>query len=97
MIIFIVFFRIFAMPAWIVLGVWFGLQMFSSLNTTTDMGGVAYWAHAGGFVAGVLMALPLWRKRGGTGYWSRTAGRPPHPDAQYRYSASSVPRVGRRR
>ncbi|TYB90059.1 rhomboid family intramembrane serine protease [Oceaniovalibus sp. ACAM 378] len=97
MIIFIVFFRIFAMPAWIVLGVWFGLQMFSSLNSTTDMGGVAYWAHAGGFAAGVMMALPLWRRRGGTGYWSRTAGRPPHPDAQYRYSASSVPRVGRRR
>ena len=45
---------------------WFGLQLlsgFASLNTATpDVGGVAFWAHIGGFVAGVILAK-LGRKR----------------------------------
>jgi len=97
LIIFIVFFRIFPIPAWIVLGIWFGLQMFSGLNTPTDQGGVAYWAHAGGFIAGVFLTAPFWLRLGGPDYWSRTHGHPPHPEAKYQISASSVPRVGRRK
>ncbi|MGZ5444346.1 MAG: rhomboid family intramembrane serine protease [Thermoanaerobaculia bacterium] len=47
------------LPAIILLGVWFVLQLFSgvgSLGVTDaqDMGGVAYFAHIGGFVAGLL-------------------------------------------
>jgi membrane associated rhomboid family serine protease len=96
LIIFVVFFRIFPIPAWIVLGVWFGLQMFSGLNTPTDQGGVAYWAHAGGFLAGLLLTAPLWVRLGGPDYWSRTHGHPPHPEATYKLSPSSVPKVRRK-
>lgn len=48
--------------AWIVLLGWFGLQLFQSyLSLGNDAtGGVAYWAHAGGFVAGLILILPVW-------------------------------------
>lgn len=92
--IFIVFFRIFPIPAWIVLGAWFALQVFN--GTTAGIGdGVAYWAHAGGFAAGVLLMLPVWLRRGGARYWGRTQGHPPHPEAQYQ--RSRIPVVPRRR
>ncbi|MEM6386623.1 MAG: rhomboid family intramembrane serine protease [Pseudomonadota bacterium] len=97
LLILIVIFRIIPVPAWIVLGAWFGLQLVQGSMTPTDMGGVAYWAHAGGFVAGLVMTVPLWRKRGGPAFWRRTEGHPPHPEAQYRHVQTSVPRVRRRR
>jgi membrane associated rhomboid family serine protease len=48
------------LPAWVVLGYWFVLQFLSGVGTAllaTDRnsGGVAFWAHVGGFVAGVLL------------------------------------------
>ena len=50
-------------PAYFFLGFWFLQQAFygfASLETTTDIaresGGIAYWAHAGGFVFGVILA-----------------------------------------
>lgn len=76
--------------------VWFGLQLFSGAVTPTDAGGVAYWAHAGGFLAGLVLALPALMARGGRGYWQQTGGHPPNPPAEYRLSRSSVPRVPRR-
>jgi membrane associated rhomboid family serine protease len=92
--IFVIFFRIFPIPAWIVLGVWFALQVFN--GTTAGIGdGVAYWAHAGGFAAGVLLMLPLWWRRGASKFWGRTDGHPPHPEAQYQ--RSTIPVVRRRR
>lgn len=94
--IFIIFFRIFAIPAWIVLGVWFGIQLFSGLSVPGDMGGVAYWAHAGGFVGGLILGLPAFLRRGGKDYWARTEGHPPHPEAEYPLARSSIPRVPRR-
>ncbi len=97
LIILIIIFRIIPVPAYIVLGAWFGLQLLQGSMTPTDMGGVAYWAHAGGFAAGLLMTIPLWRRRGGTAFWRRTHGHPPHPEARYRMVRTSVPRVGRRR
>lgn len=55
------FLRIIQLPAIVVLGFWFVLQFFQglgSLSVTTQRGGVAYFAHIGGFVAGLgLMAL----------------------------------------
>lgn len=92
--IFFIIIKIFPVPAWIMLGLWFALQLFSGVGSNADMGGVAYWAHAGGFVAGMAMIVPFWLARGGTAYWSRTAGHPPHPEARYR--SSSVPVVRRR-
>lgn len=53
------------MPAWIVLGLWFVLQLvsgFGSLGTDAQYGGgVAFFAHIGGFVFGVILTLILSR------------------------------------
>ena len=94
--IFVIFFRIIPIPAWLVLSVWFGLQLFNGSLSPVEDGGVAYWAHAGGFIAGVIMASRTWLRLGGTGFWSMTDGRPPHAKAEYRLSKSSIPRIPRR-
>ena len=47
---------LFFVPAWLVLGWWFFLQFYSGLQSFTApevSGGVAVWAHIGGFVAGL--------------------------------------------
>lgn len=92
--IFVIFFRIFAIPAWVVLGIWFALQLFNGTMGPAD--GVAYLAHVGGFVGGVVLTLPTLLRRGGAGFWARTEGHPPHPPAQYKLSKSSIPMVRRR-
>ncbi|NOK00163.1 MULTISPECIES: rhomboid family intramembrane serine protease [Myxococcus] len=56
----VIFIRVFPVPAWAVLLWWFGVQLFSGLpqlNTvsTDASGGVAFWAHIGGFVAGMAL------------------------------------------
>ena len=58
--IFFVFFKVIPLPAWLVLLWWFGLQVLTGLPElnsvrTSDTGGVAVWAHVGGFVAGVVL------------------------------------------
>lgn len=93
--IFIIIFRIIPVPAFLMLGLWFLLQIFNGVAVDTTLGGVAYWAHAGGFAAGALGLLPSWLRRGGPAFWRRTHGHPPHPEA--RYARSSVPTVPRRR
>ncbi|MFN4202394.1 MAG: rhomboid family intramembrane serine protease [Tabrizicola sp.] len=95
--IFIIFFRIFAIPAWVVLGLWLAIQIFSGVSTPSDVGGVAYWAHVGGFVAGLVLTLPAWLRRGGQGYWQRTEGHPPHPETHFEASRSNVPLIRRKR
>lgn len=96
LIIFIVFFRIFPIPAWIMLALWFGMQFIGGIGADPSIGGVAYWAHAGGFVAGMLLTVPIWLRRGGTRYWERTEGHPPHPEATYPTVRSSLPKVKRK-
>ncbi len=54
-------------PALIVIGLWFVLQLFSGLGAVTDVaqaGGVAYMAHIGGFAAGFILTF-LFRGSGG--------------------------------
>jgi membrane associated rhomboid family serine protease len=56
----VIFFRVFAIPAWLVLLWWFFLQVLAGLPELSRMrpevsGGVAVWAHVGGFLAGVLL------------------------------------------
>jgi membrane associated rhomboid family serine protease len=56
----IVFFTFWWLPAWIVLGYWFLIQFLSGTATAVaaanqGSGGIAVWAHVGGFVAGILM------------------------------------------
>lgn len=92
---FIIFFRILPVPAWIVLGLWLLLQLYSTATTGSEAAGVAYYAHLGGFAAGIVMLLPLWLRRGGRRFWARTEGHPPHPEAHYKLQQSRIPRVGR--
>ena len=78
----------FAVPAVLMLGYWFLLQILSGLATTGAEGGVAFWAHVGGFVAGALLALVFrdralldrhpfhgWRTRSPTRSWHRVPRR----------------------
>jgi membrane associated rhomboid family serine protease len=45
-----------ALPAWVMLGYWFLIQFVSGLAAfSSEVGGVAFWAHVGGFVAGVVL------------------------------------------
>ena len=92
----VVFFRIFSVPAWVMLGIWFGIQVFSGSSAGASGAGVAYWAHAGGFVAGMIFTLPVWLKEGARTFWQANKGRPPHPEAKYELTKSRIPRVRRR-
>jgi membrane associated rhomboid family serine protease len=70
--VFLVFFYdLVAVPSVVVLGFWFALQLidgFASLGLTAEAsGGIAFWAHIGGFIAGALLAMAVRLVRGGTG------------------------------
>lgn len=57
---FLIFIRVLPVPAWAALLWWFGWQVVAGLPQLSSMrpdvsGGVAVWAHIGGFVAGVLL------------------------------------------
>lgn len=95
--IFVIFFKVFSIRAWIVLLVWFAIQFFNGYTLVTSGDGVAYWAHVGGFVAGLLITSVIWLRKGGKSYWSANLGQPPHPEARYTPSRSHIPRVPRRK
>ena len=59
------FIRIMELPAIAVIGIWFLIQVVSSLMTfgMTETGGVAFSAHVGGFVAGLILVLLLRPRR----------------------------------
>ena len=88
--------RILPVPAWVMLGIWFALQVLGGLVIPADIGGVAYRAHAGGFLIGLVLTVPIWLRRGGTAYWQRNFGHPPHPEATYRIGRTRIPPVPRR-
>jgi membrane associated rhomboid family serine protease len=50
-----------AIPAAYMLGYWFLIQLISALPAVGGLSGVAFWAHAGGFVAGLLLVGPMHR------------------------------------
>ena len=59
-------------PAVVWLGLWFALQLLSGVASlgVQSSGGVAFFAHVGGFVAGVVLVKlldpgPPWRRRTG--------------------------------
>ena len=55
-----------AVPAVVVLGFWILIQLISgvgSIATTSDTGGVAYMAHVGGFVAGLVLVKLMATRR----------------------------------
>jgi membrane associated rhomboid family serine protease len=96
LLILVIFFRIFPIPAWIMLLLWFAMQFIGGLGSLQGTGGVAYWAHAGGFVFGIILTLPLWLRLGGRAFWEVTHGHPPHPEAHYALPTSSLPKVKRK-
>ena len=51
---FIMFIRV---PAFFLLGLWFLIQVLSGTSPGVDAVGVAWWAHIGGFVAGIVLAI----------------------------------------
>jgi len=60
-----IFWRVFEVPAVLMLIFWFGLQLISGLAVrgANVTGGVAFWAHVGGFIAGMLLIVPFKKRR----------------------------------
>jgi membrane associated rhomboid family serine protease len=55
------FVRVIPLPAIAMLGYWFALQLLSGTVGPAEGGGVAFWAHVGGFVAGAALVMPFAR------------------------------------
>jgi membrane associated rhomboid family serine protease len=51
--------QVIPVPALIVIGIWFVLQLFSGIGSVASaaQGGVAYMAHIGGFLAGLILTF----------------------------------------
>jgi membrane associated rhomboid family serine protease len=65
------FVRMIEVPAMVILGFWFVFQFLSALVATGQGGGVAWFAHIGGFLAGMMFiglfkrrSVPFWGGRG---------------------------------
>jgi membrane associated rhomboid family serine protease len=57
------FFQIIAIPALVLLGIWFAFQFIAgTLSSGGSGGGVAWWAHIGGFVFGFLVMMLFSRR-----------------------------------
>lgn len=78
-------------PAFVVIALWFAMQFLPAITSlgTEGHGGVAYWAHVGGFVAGLVLAVVFRRPtlppahRGPSGWQSPRSdawSRGPYPD-----------------
>jgi membrane associated rhomboid family serine protease len=65
--------RMVYLPALLVLVLWFLLQLLSILLTDPNQPGVAFGAHAGGFIAGMLL-IPLFKRRDVQLFQPRTPG-----------------------
>ena len=60
----LIWFQFVRIPAWFYLLIWIGLQVLSQTQSHETSGaGVAYFAHIGGFVMGILLAILLPRSR----------------------------------
>lgn len=55
--------RVIPLPAWAMLIYWFAIQVLSGAAVPTEGGGVAFWAHVGGFGAEVALAKPFEKKQ----------------------------------
>jgi len=58
----IIYFSVWNVPAFIVLGLWFGGQLLSSANVDPGEPGIAFMAHIGGFIAGAVLVF-FFKKR----------------------------------
>ncbi len=64
----LIFFTSLRIPAFVMLPLWFGLQFLN--GTSGGGGGVAWWAHIGGFAAGLAL-MPLISRRHRQRHWRR--------------------------
>ncbi len=103
----VVFFWVVTVPAWALLGLWFAMQLVSGVAAAADAPGVAFWAHVGGFAAGILLFLamrprrvrllqpqktPIWATAPPTALTGRrTFRRGSVPDAGPRYGGPASP------
>jgi membrane associated rhomboid family serine protease len=57
MLVWLIFVFTFDLPAWLMLIYWFALQLFGGVGSITEssQGGTAFFAHVGGFLAGILL------------------------------------------
>ncbi len=55
--------RLFYIPARIFIGLWFALQLLMALGGVTGGGGVAFFAHIGGFLAGLVLVKMMGPRR----------------------------------
>ena len=63
---------IFPLPAYLYTGIWFALQAWSGLaeiGAQNNTGGIAWWAHIGGFVIGVVMVVWMKKSSPSRGPW----------------------------
>ena len=60
LVVLVVFITRIVVPAYLMLGYWFLLQLLGGSASFRSEGGVAFWAHVGGFLAGALL-VPLFR------------------------------------
>jgi membrane associated rhomboid family serine protease len=69
------------LPASFVLLAWFVLQLFSGVGGMGNQigGGVAYWAHVGGFVFGLAVTWAFFRSRGRSDPYAMPPPPPPYP------------------
>jgi membrane associated rhomboid family serine protease len=64
--------RMIEVPAFLFLGLWFVIQSLQGVGSLSqrafhgDVGGVAWWAHAGGFVAGLLLVWVFKKRKKGS-------------------------------
>lgn len=61
LLVFFFFIRLINVPALLVLGLWFAIQLLSAATAPAAAGGVAFWAHVGGFLCGLLL-LPVFKR-----------------------------------
>jgi membrane associated rhomboid family serine protease len=91
----IIFITMINVPAWIVLGLWFLGQLISQAGATPGQPGVAFLAHIGGFIAGVLLIFKL--RLPGVPVFGRRASRAFAVETRRtsaRRKGGSVPRAG---
>jgi membrane associated rhomboid family serine protease len=78
LIVFFVFVNRTVVPAFLMLGYWFLIQVLGGIPAlATEAGGVAFWAHVGGFLAGVLL-VPVFTKPERVEAHRRLVGRNPY-------------------
>lgn len=92
----IIFVRLVTVPSLVLLGIWFALQLLSALSMDPGEPGVAFWAHVGGFLVGMVLVLLL-RQRGVSVMQPRRteAFAVAPPRSGRRFGGGSVPTAGR--